>query len=170
MRCLVFPEIAGKNEILGKAIVEIRDDNDEDIGAKTINIGKTRGSSQHRRISKDREIKMHPFSRGIVSMSAKWKRSLQQLSRNSQPIVTRFPLRRTATDCLKQTECGKSGKKKHERWREEEGENRLEIDKEDGVARERGEEQKKRLQRLSARKTPRNRRRQSRKGMGRWTR
>jgi len=60
-------------------------------------------------------------------------------------------------------------KKKHERWREEEGENRLEIDKEDGVAR-RGEEQKKRLQRLSARKTPRNRRRQSRKGMGRWTR
>lgn len=164
-----YSEIAGKNEILGKAIVEIRDDNDEDIGAKTINIGKTRGSNHHRRVSKDREIKMHPFSRGIVSMSAKWKRSFQQLSRNSQAIVTRFPLRRTATDCLKQTECGKSEEKKHERWKEEEGEDRLEIDKEDGVARW-GEEQKKRLQRLSARKTPRNRRRQSSKGMGRWTR
>lgn len=38
----------------------------------------------------DREIKMHPFSRGIVSISvsAKWKQSLRQLSRNS---ADRYP-------------------------------------------------------------------------------
>lgn len=33
------------------AMVEIRDDNDENIGAKIINIGKIRGSNHHRRIS-----------------------------------------------------------------------------------------------------------------------
>lgn len=137
MRCLVFPEIAGKNEILGKAIVEIRDDNDEDIGAKTINIGKTRGSSQHRRISKDREIKMHPFSRGIVSMSAKSPAIIAEFTADRYPFSS--PEDR---DRLSEADrMRKEREKKHERWREEEGENRLEIDKEDGVAR-RGEEQK----------------------------
>lgn len=122
--------------------------------------------SQHRRISKDREIKMHPVQSRNRVYVCEVSSNYRGIHSRSLPV---FPSEGSRPIAWNRPNAQKSGQKKHERWREEEGENRLEIDKEDGVAR-RGEEQKKRLQRLSARKTPRNRRRQSRKGMGRWTR
>lgn len=82
-------------------MVEIRGDNDEDIGTKTINIGKIRESNQHRRISKDREIKMHPFSRGVVSICvceveaktpaiiAEFSRSLPTSPRNNRARLSK---------------------------------------------------------------------------------
>lgn len=113
------------------------------------------GDRISKRVSKGRGIKMHLHSaaESRLSTSAKWKRSLQQLSRNSTDRYP-FPLRRTASDCLKRTGCGKRGKNMEKRQR---GRKR-EIDKEGDIAR-RGAEQKKRFRRLPATETPRNRRR-----------